>query len=58
MRLYNYTVKVNYDGKTKRYVNEFSMPWERVQDELKALYDGIAELNGIIESANIMEVRT
>lgn len=58
MRLYNYTVKVNYNGKTKRYTNEFSMPWERVQDELREVYNGIAELNGIIETITVMEVRT
>lgn len=58
MRLYNYTVKVNYDGKTRRYTNVVSMPWERVQDELTELYNSIEELNGIITSVNIMEVRT
>lgn len=58
MALYNYTVKVNYNGKTRRYTNVASMPWDLLQDELKELYNGIEELNGIIETVNITEVRT
>lgn len=58
MNLYNYSVKANYNGKVRRYTNAFSMPWDRVQNRLSEIYNEAKELNGIIESVNIKEVRT
>ena len=57
MKLYNYSVKVKYDSKTRYYTNNNSIPWNWVQDELKELYKDIEELNGIIETVSIKEVR-
>jgi hypothetical protein len=57
MKLYNYSVKVNYNGNTKRYANNNSIPWNWVQDELKELYKDIEEHNGIVETVSIKEVR-
>ena len=57
MTLYNYSIRVNYDGKTRYYTNNVSIPFNRLQEELKELYLGIDELNGIIENIKIMEVK-
>ena len=57
MTLYNYTVKANYNGKTRRYTNDNSIPWNWVQDELKEVYKDIEEHKGIIETVSIKEIR-
>ena len=56
MKLYNYSVKVNYNGNAKSYANNNSIPWNWVQDELKELYKDIEEHNGIVETVSIKEV--
>lgn len=57
MKLYNYSVKVKYDSKTRYYTNNNSIPWDRMQSELKEVYKGIEEHNEIIEALTIKEVK-
>lgn len=59
MTLYNYSVKVVYpldNNKVKFYKNDYSISFDRLQDDLRNIYWGVDELNGEIVSIKIIKV--
>jgi hypothetical protein len=57
--LYNYSVKVVYpldNNKVKFYKNDYSINYDRLQDDLRNIYWGVDELNGEIVSVKIIKV--
>ena len=54
--LYNYTVIVDYGAYKKTYTNDYSIPFERVQDELNNIFWGADEQSGVILSVKVKKV--